>query len=125
MKMKKLIETSMIFCGLLSITAQAQDNQTNLKKYWHYRYRLVNYFMAVGPNPGESLPATTRNLYEGNTIDWAEGPRYFLEYLCLKLTCCQFLRNDGFVFYSKSILSPLSKYGNLSQILQFNGFLIG
>ncbi|HRO42991.1 MAG TPA: hypothetical protein PL009_09160 [Flavipsychrobacter sp.] len=32
----------------------------NLEKYWWYRYRLVNDFMKIGSNPGESIPAGHR-----------------------------------------------------------------
>ena len=33
------------------------DWYQNLQKYWFYRYRLVNDFTFIGPNPGESLVA--------------------------------------------------------------------
>ena len=32
----------------------------NLNKYWFYRYRLVNDFTCIGPNPGESIIAYRR-----------------------------------------------------------------
>ena len=48
----KILTTFILLQGVLN----AQTNQVNLEKYWHYRYRLVNYFLQVGPNAGESLP---------------------------------------------------------------------
>jgi hypothetical protein len=46
----------------------AQDDLANLQKYWHYRHRLVNYFMIVGEGPGMSLPADIRNWNGSNTL---------------------------------------------------------
>jgi hypothetical protein len=40
-----------IFFLFISITRSfSQDDQLNLKKYWFYRYRLMNDFMVKGPN---------------------------------------------------------------------------
>jgi Secretion system C-terminal sorting domain len=60
---------------LISITQsiKAQDPTTNLNKYWHYRYRLINYFMEIGmgkfdvdyPAEGQSIPAMVRNFSSG------------------------------------------------------------
>jgi len=41
---------------------------TNLEKYWYYRYKLVNDFMYIGVNAGESLPASRRDL--GDNPAW-------------------------------------------------------
>lgn len=35
----------------------------NMKKYWWYRYRLVNDFMVKGEGPGKSLPMEERDQY--------------------------------------------------------------
>ena len=45
---------------------QGQDELTNLQKYWHYRYRLVNYFMVVGEGSGMSLPADCTDIFSFN-----------------------------------------------------------
>ena len=42
---------------LMTLKASAQGWYRNLEKYWWYRYRLVNDFMKVGPECGESTPA--------------------------------------------------------------------
>ena len=55
----KTITLIIIFCLLKSVSAQ-YDNE-NLKKYWYYRNRLLNYFVQVGPDAGESLVADIRN----------------------------------------------------------------
>ena len=55
----KLIIT--IFCFLfIGNNAFCQNWYRNYEKYWWYRYRLVNDFMKVGPNHGESIPAYLR-----------------------------------------------------------------
>lgn len=55
-----IVSTFMLFPAVI---LQGQNNQINLEKYWHYRYRLVNYFMVVGEGNGKSLPTAVRNLY--------------------------------------------------------------
>ena len=54
--MKNRILILATFVTLIQNILNAQTNQVNLEKYWHYRYRLVNYFLQVDPNAGESLP---------------------------------------------------------------------
>ena len=61
--MKKSI---ILFCTLLlffiPVAAQTAYHNAylNMEKYWWYRYRLVNDFMKIGPNCGESIPAVAR-----------------------------------------------------------------
>lgn len=71
------------------------QNQANLNKYWHLRHRLVNQFMAVGPNAGESLPASGRNHNETGFLDWSETPRYVGWYLGVLATEYRLLKNNG------------------------------
>ncbi len=57
----------------------AQDPQTNIDKYWHYRYRLTHYFLlGIGPNRGESEPAAQRNFndatYDSQGMSWDDSP---------------------------------------------------
>ena len=55
-------KTIVLFCHLLffCIPVFAQTPYRNMEKYWWYRYRLVNDFMKIGPNCGESIPAVAR-----------------------------------------------------------------
>jgi hypothetical protein len=48
--------------------AVAQVATEDYEKYWHYRNRLRTYFLHVGPEQGESLPAGIRN-----KMNWATG----------------------------------------------------
>jgi len=56
------------------------DWYKNLEKYWYYRYRLVEDFTYIGPNPGESLIAERRikgdldGLYNSGTGSLLENP---------------------------------------------------
>ncbi|MFN4235167.1 MAG: hypothetical protein ACK4IK_10220 [Bacteroidia bacterium] len=45
----------------LIVNVFAQTN--NIEKYWYYRHRLVNGFVKIGNQQGESLVAGIRNLY--------------------------------------------------------------
>lgn len=47
---------------LIVVEANCQTYTLNLQKYWWYRYRLVNDFMKVGPNFGESIPIEQRRV---------------------------------------------------------------
>jgi|GEM_PF-3477042 len=44
---------------------------SNLQRYWYYRYRLVNDFMKIGTNAGESLPASCRDRWDDNK-EWGD-----------------------------------------------------
>jgi hypothetical protein len=48
--------------------ARYNGNYYNLEKYWFYRYRLINDFMKIGPNCGESLPFAERKANYWNTV---------------------------------------------------------
>ena len=47
---------------LFAQNANAFSWYLNMEKYWWYRYRLINDFMIVGSNMGESIPANERQL---------------------------------------------------------------
>ena len=57
---------------ILCLNANSQDWYRNLEKYWWYRYWLVNDFMKVGPNCGESIPADYRKLGTNTKLDWGK-----------------------------------------------------
>lgn len=63
--MKKLIIYIFI---LLCIRTFAQSPELNHEKYWHYRYRMNNYFTSSGPNIYQSLVSARRNTNMGNDI---------------------------------------------------------
>lgn len=95
MKTKIIITGTVIISACTSIFLNAQSNQTNLDKYWHYRYRLVNYFMVVGDGQGESLPADVRNLWGNGLLNWGETPRYLGWYIGVLATEYRLLANNG------------------------------
>lgn len=51
----------MFICVFPFHFVEGQGWYRNYEKYWWYRYRLVNDFMKIGPNPGESIPAYLRH----------------------------------------------------------------
>lgn len=44
----------------------AQENDRAHKKYWFYRTRMINDFMKLGKNQGESIVFAERNLYQSD-----------------------------------------------------------
>ena len=66
----------------------------NLDKYWHYRARLLKYFMVVGPDQGESLPAGARNS-DGSKMSWGDGPVYLGYYIGVLSTEWQLLKQSN------------------------------
>ncbi|MEO5644741.1 MAG: hypothetical protein ABIQ40_05355 [Bacteroidia bacterium] len=90
--MKKFV-TLLLFISSLLLTAQ--DESTNLQKYWHYRYRLIHNFMVVGENPGMSLPADIRNTGNGGQIRWGEVPVYLGYYIGVLATEYRLLKNNN------------------------------
>lgn len=93
--MKKFILTITFVLQISSyFFVLAQDPLTNLKKYWHYRYRLVNYFMVIGDGPGKSLPAGVRNLWNGDILHWGDVPRYQGWYIGMLATEYRLLKDN-------------------------------
>jgi hypothetical protein len=87
--MKRFI--GLLFIGFMAIELIGQTTQQNLEKYWHYRYRLVNYFLKVGGDPGESLPIGIRNRFMADPIfqrglDIGDCPRYLGHYIGMLAT---------------------------------------
>jgi Secretion system C-terminal sorting domain len=71
---KYLILLIILFLGISFIKAQMTQQQM-LDLYWHYRWRLVNYFEVVGMGAGESTPAAYRNgEFFPNYMEWVDGP---------------------------------------------------
>ncbi len=54
---------------LLNFTVNIIGQTNNIEKYWYYRHRLVNGFVKIGNQPGESLVAGIRNQYVDDNIN--------------------------------------------------------
>src|SRR3990172_5422317 len=97
MKNKILIITA--FSLLIQGISSGQTNQANLEKYWHYRYRLVNYCLQVGPNDGESVPAGIRNNFDASVqqraLKFGDTPRYWAQYVGALATEYALLKMNG------------------------------
>ncbi len=80
------------------------DWYRNLQKYWFYRYRLVNDFTYIGPNPGESLIAQRRTKRDAfavsgtnyNSLDFEDQTIDLGHYLGVLATEYELLKNNGF-----------------------------
>lgn len=85
----------------LSSFAQSVDDNTAHKRYWFYRTRLVNDFIKVGQNPGESLPLSRRTLGDINDINISQKGQIggdavsqLGEYVCVLATEYALLRDN-------------------------------
>ncbi len=58
--MKKYITLIIVLLQTTFVASAQQTPYQTTQKYWWYRYRLVNDFMKVGDNCGESIPASER-----------------------------------------------------------------
>lgn len=83
------------FFLFFSANLLAQSDELNLQKYWHYRYRLTNYYLVVGEGQGMSLPADSRNYYFGNLMRWGEGTVYLGYYTGVLATEYRLLKDNG------------------------------
>lgn len=77
--MRKILLLIVLASSFVKVKAQVPSYYNNLEKYWYYRYRLVNDFMKIGDNAGESIPAiarqigsycTTSNCYKDGGLTW-------------------------------------------------------
>jgi len=90
-----------IVCGITVFTLKAQSPNENLKKYWFYRYRLINDFMKIGANRGESIPAGLRRI-KGNINDpseqdlkWGDSTIKLGQYIGVLATEYKLLKDNG------------------------------
>lgn len=86
---------TLIFC-ILCLNAFGQGWYRNLEKYWWYRYRLVNDFMKVGPDCGESIPADYRRIGSEGKLDWGDATQYLGHYMALLGTEYKLLKSSGY-----------------------------
>lgn len=98
-----------IFLILFSVSSFAQTAHQNLQKYWWYRYQLVNDYMKIGLNCGESIPGNNRhfdgswefprdqngNLMGGNHLHWGDATIALGQYLAVLATEFKILQLSG------------------------------
>jgi hypothetical protein len=76
-----------LFLGM-TFMSRAQQDETNLDKYWTYRDRFRKNFIKVGSDQGESLPITTRRInwshsqnQSNSALYWSDATIYLGHYL--------------------------------------------
>lgn len=83
MKSKLLFSFFIVIYSISVCTGQGW--YTNMEKYWYYRYRLVNDFLIVGTDCGNSIPASDRyrdiSLPNGNTMVWDDATQHLGHYI--------------------------------------------
>jgi hypothetical protein len=101
--MRKVI---LLILSIISIIleANAQNVDFNQQKYWYLRWRLKNYFMVVGPNYGQSIPAGIRNRFVGDkpgpnlasaSLSFGDDPNYLATYIGVLATEYHLLNNNN------------------------------
>lgn len=82
-----------------SLYAQVSPAYKNLEKYWYYRYRLVNDFLKVGGECGESIPAQLRIRdypdNRANKLQWGDGTQSLGHYIGVLATEYRLLQMYG------------------------------
>jgi hypothetical protein len=66
---QKIVKSYIAISFILSFSVNVFAQTNNIEKYWYYRHRLVNGFVKIGNQPGESLVAGIRNLYTDYVFD--------------------------------------------------------
>jgi hypothetical protein len=99
-----------LLSGILApplMTLNAQSTKSNLEKYWLYRQRLIDKFLIVGPNPGESMPAanyddfyndvggTYHDLDGKSVLTWSDGSGHLGYYIAMLATESRVLELTG------------------------------
>ena len=112
---------------------QMQTPYQTTQKYWWYRYRLVNDFMKVGDNCGESIPASARHLrhtyywnaypwfvdpYKNGALEWGDATQYLGNYIMALATEYKMLSSSG--LSTNRTLMELSKALNAFDRLDKN-----
>lgn len=101
--MRKLLLFIALAFGFSCVHAQYPPSDPNgpvrnLNKYWWYRYRLVNDFMKIGDQCGESIPAQrrNRNLYSSDlqNLYWADATIDLGDYITMLATEYRQLKNS-------------------------------
>jgi hypothetical protein len=75
-----MIKVTGIFCFFIIIAVNLNAQTNNIEKYWYYRHRLVNGFVKIGNQPGESLIAGVRNHYQDNNPPFNIHNHIYLDY---------------------------------------------
>jgi len=84
----------LLFIGFFSY-AQNSDIENNIIKYWNYRDRLVNNFIAIGSESGQSLPFATRNERGQKNLNQGQGPIMLGQYIGVLATEYKLLKQNN------------------------------
>ncbi len=93
--MKKIKITLLLLLSFCFSVAQHSQIDNNIVKYWNYRERLVNNFIAIGSESGQSLPFGTRNEREFPRLEHGEGPIMLGQYLGVLATEYKLLKKNN------------------------------
>ena len=77
---QKIVKSYIAISFILSFSVNVFAQTNNIEKYWYYRHRLVNGFTKIGNQPGESLIAGVRNLYQDNNPPFNIHNHKYLDY---------------------------------------------
>lgn len=120
MKHKLLLVAMAVLC-LLPKLSSAQSPDANLKKYWENRDRLRKFFVKIGPNQGESIPANIRDRTKNN-MRWSDATSQLGWYIAVLATEYELLKRDNLptqatlneLYYAINAIKRLDKFGEFN-----------
>lgn len=98
--MGKIILIVLLVTIQISAFAQKPDYLINLEKYWKYRYTLIHDYMKLGPNCGETIPASRHmdnwdipnGANNGGHLHWGDATILMGQYMQVLATEYELLR---------------------------------
>ena len=93
--MKKISQFLLLL--FISVINYAQNTETvnNITKYWNYRNRLTQNFIAIGGKSGESMPFGTRNERGNPHLSLGEAPIMLGQYIGVLATEYKLLKQNN------------------------------
>ncbi len=75
--------------------SQNSEIENNIIKYWNYRNRLINNFISIGSEAGQSLPFATRNERGQKKLSQGQGPIMLGQYIGVLATEYKLLKQNN------------------------------
>lgn len=142
---KIVIGAAMLFSQLPVCIAQDSEQELNLK-YWTMRERFRRYFISIGKDEGQGIPASkiASNINGGDRcfsgsegwMSWGDATGYLSDYMCMLATEYALLEKEGKstkatlneLYYAINALDRLDGAAentfNSSQPINYNGFFL-
>ncbi len=145
---KVVLGVAMLLCE--TTMCYAQDSETTLnQKYWNMRERFRKYYVSLGADKGQGIPASKRQAgsFSGNRcgtlygtsagfMSWGDATSYIGDYMCTLATEYALLTQEGKstkatlneLYYALNAIDRLDGFAektfNNSYPIDYNGFFL-